>query len=299
MISGQVPAHLIAGARTGFLTAVHNPNELWRRLATEFRMDGKTNDLVDLGAAPMPRRSKGGLTGQDFAERLLTVTPDDWDITVHISYNSVMDDRTQTLWDRVRQAGANFNTHINKIVFDAINLGESANTYGACYDGQPLFSASHIDNGAQYQTAQSNTNSLTLTPDNFETVYVAASTRLDDQGEQTNFMPNLLVVPPAQQRAASQITGNEKISGTNNNDINPWFGKVNHIVAPWLDTTSWFLACESEQAKPLIMALRSEPVLQDTWFDRTKNDGGWYMFKFYARYTVAYADWRLITQGRS
>lgn len=299
MISGQVPGHLVVGARTGFLTSVHNPNEMWRRLAREIPLDGKNTDLVDLASAPMPKRSKSGLTMQDMIERMLRVTPDDWDITVHISYNAVMDDRTQTLWDRVRAAGQNFNTHMNKIVFDAINLGESTTAYGAGYDGLPLFSASHVDQGASYQTVQSNTNNLTLTPDNFETVYVAASTRLDDMGEQTNFVPNLLIVPPAQNRAASQITGNDKLAGTANNDINPWYGKVNHLVAPWLDTTSWFVACENELHKPLLFGMRARPVLQNAWFDPEQDDGGWYLFKFYARYTVAYGDWRLITQGKS
>lgn len=299
MNSGQVPGHLIANVRTGFLRAVANPTESWRSVAEMFTMDGKTNDLVDLGGAPMPKRSKSGVTMQGFAERLMQVTPDDWDITVHIDDNTVQDDRTNTLLTRVRAAGANFNTHLNKIVFEAINLGETTTTYGAGYDKVSFFNASHIDNGALYQTAQSNVNNLALTPDNFETVYVAQSTRLDDQGEQCNFIPDLLIVPPAQERAAAQITGNEKVSGTANNDINPWKGRVRHIVAPWLDTTSWFLACSSEVVKPILLVMRTQPYLQSAWFDATKPNGGWHCFKFYARYTVAYGDWRLMTQGRS
>lgn len=299
MISGQVPAHLVAGARSGFLTAMRNINPLWRRVATMITVDGKTTDIVDLGGAPMPKKSKAGLTMQDMVERALQVKPDDWDITVHISYDAVQDDRTSTLWTRVTSAGDNFNKHINKLVFEGINGGAAVTDIGAGYDGVALFSANHIDPGANYQIAQSNINTLALTPDNFETVYVAASTRLDDQGEQTGFMPNLLIVPPHLEREAVQITGNREQSGTANRDINPWFGSVNHIVVPWLDATAWYVGAEGENVKPLLVVMRQNAFLQDAWFDREKPDGGWYCFKFFARYSVAPAEWRLLTQGNT
>jgi phage major head subunit gpT-like protein len=300
MNTGQVPNHLLATARTGFLSSVRSQRAFWQQVATEIALTGSSAELVDLGMAPMPKRSKGPLTTQDLIEKFKTVTPYDWDITVWISYNAVQDDRTGDLETRVRSAAVNFNRHLDKLVFDAINSGASVSAdYGASYDSLSMFNASHVDNGAAYQTAQSNVNTLALDSTNFQTVYVAAATRLDDQGEYTGYVPDLLIVPPALEYTAAQLTQNRQLFGTANNDINPWNGRITHIVVPYLDSTAWYLAATSEVHKPMLVGMRQRPFLQQSWFDPEKPDGGHYYFKFFARYAVTYGDWRLLTQGNT
>lgn len=299
MISQQVPGHLLATARTGFLRSQKTAKSDWKMVAEQIDLDMKSQDLVDLGASPMPRLSKSGLTVQDFSERLLNVAPLDWDITVHISYNAVQDDQTGGLDRRVRGASENFGKHLNKIAFEAINGGAAIGVYGACYDGKALFSNAHVDIGANYQTAQSNVFTLALNITNFRSVYADASMRLDDQGEQTGYVPDLLLVSPALEYEAAQLTSNADVFGTANRDKNPYYGRMKHIVVPWLDSTAWMLACTQEGHKPLLVVMREQAKLQSAWFDAEKPDGGWYMFKFYARYNIQYGDWRLITQGNT
>jgi len=300
MNTGQVPGHLLATARTGFLSAMTGTQLPWTAIAREVAIGGSEETLVDLGAAPMPKRSTTGVTLQDYAEREKTLRAFDWDITVHITYNAVQDDRTGELEMKVRDVADNFNLHVSKLVFDAVNSGAAITAdYGACYDGAAMFSASHIDNGAQYQTAQSNVNTLALDSTNFQTVYVASSTRLNDQGEQSGIVPDLLIVPPALEYTAAQLTQNRQLFGTPNNDINPYFGRMQHVVVPWLDSTAWYLASTSKRQKPIIVGMRQRPFLQNAWYDPEKPDGGWYLFKYYGRYSVAYGDWRLITQGNT
>lgn len=298
MISGNVPTHLLVAARTGFLTAIKAPEMPWTRIANTLNMDAKSIDLVDLGGTPMPVQSKGGLQVQDFIEKTVTVKPTDWEIVTWISYNAVQDDQTNTLNSRVRGAGVNFNKHINNRVFTVLNGGDGS-TYGLCYDGLNFISASHVDKGAAYSTVQSNLNSLSLSTANFDTVNVAAQKYLDDQGEYVNFVGNLLVVPPEQEWTAGQICNNVTQFDSANRAANPFSGKKNYIVSPQLDSTAWFLVDESESIKPLLVAMREQPNLQDSWFDPKAADGGRYYFKFYARYEVYYADWRLCTQGKS
>ena len=295
--SGNVPGHLIVAARTGFLTALPKISMPWQRIASQINMDAKSIDLVDLGAAPMPTQNLGKPNAYDFIEKRLTIVPRDWDVTVWITYNSLKDDQTGTLDRKVRSAGENFQRHINNLVFAALEAGTAA-TYGNCYDGGYFFRATHKDKGAVYQTSQSNTNSLAaLSPANFNTVYVAAASYLDDQGEPVGYEPNLLVIPPALVNSAAQITGNPKQGGTANNDVNPFNGKIDSIISPKLASTSWYLLAASESAKPMLVAMRENPNLQDTWFDPKAADGGRYYFKFYARYDVFYGDWRLATKG--
>lgn len=298
MISGNVPGHLLVAARTGFLSAMRARNYNWQRVAMLHNMTSNSDTLVDLGAAPMPTNSKSGATIQDMIERSKTVAPVDWDITTWISYNAVKDDQTGSLERRVRSAGDNFQKHINSRVFTVLNAGDGQ-TYGACYDGQDFFDSDHVDKGAAYSTAQDNENVLSLSLDNFETVMVAAQQTRDDQGEFFEYMYDLLVVHPTNERIAAQITGNPQAYDTANREANPYSGRVSYITSPYLDTTAWHLIASSEQVKPLIVAMREQPSLQSAWFEPKAPDGGRYYFKFYARYEVHYGLWQLAYQGNT
>jgi len=298
MISGNVPKHLVVGARTGFLTATRAVKLPWQKVAMTFNMDAKSHDLVDLGAAPMPVESKTGREIQDYIEKTLTVTPTDWEIIVWISQNAIDDDQTGTLERKVRGAGTNFQRHIDKRVFQVLNGGDGT-TYGLCYDGQEFFDSDHVDKGAHYQTAQDNENALTLSMDNFETVLVAAQAFADDQGEYTEYQYDLLVCNPGNQRIASNICGNEWSYDGANRETNPYSGKFTYETSPHLDSAAWYVIASNEDVKPLIVAMRKQPGLQDAWFDPLQPDGGRHYFKFHARYEMYYGDWRLANQGNT
>ena len=298
MISGNVPKHMVTSARTGFLNGMRRRKYEWQQVAMTLNMSSNADDLVDLGAAPMPIASKGGMTVQDFIERTINVTPVDWDIVVWISHNAVEDDQTGTLDRRVRAAGDNFQKHINGRVFTALNDGDGTN-FGSAYDTQDFFDSDHVDQGADYQTAQDNENALTLSLTNFETVWAAANLTRDDQGEFTSFIYDLLVVPPALAREAAQVAENPQDEGTASRAINPFAGGISFTVAPELDTAAWHLIASNETHKPLVVAQREAPSLLHAWFDPDKPEGGYFFFKFYARYEVYYGDWRLAYQGNT
>jgi len=141
---------------------------------------------------------------------------------------------------------------------------------------------------------------LALDIDNFETVWVAAQGFKDDQGEETGYNYDLLVVSPGNYREAMNIVKNEWAHDTSDREINPFGGMLKTpIVSPKLDATAWHLIASSEAHKPLIVAMREQPNLQDAWFDPSTGEGGFYYFKFYARYEVHYGDWRLAVQGNT
>jgi len=299
MISGNVPKHLVVGARTGFLTAMRQRAYPWQRVAMQMNLGAKSTDLVDLGAAPMPTNSKSGITVQDMIEKTKEVDVQDWDITVWISQNAIDDDQTGSLERKVRAAGDNFQKHINSRVFTVLNGGDGT-TYGLCYDGQEFFDSDHSDAGAHYQTDQDNEYAVALSLDNFETVWVAAQQTRDDQGEYCQYVYDQLVVHPNNWRVAMNVVGNMEDHGTANRAQNPWSGLLKEPVAtPYLDTTAWHLIASSEPIKPLIVVMRKSPGLQSAWFDPMAPDGGRNYFKFHARYEVHYGDWRLAYQGNT
>lgn len=299
MIAGNVPKHLVTSARTGFLSGMRRRQYPWQQITATLNMDASSQQLVDLGAAPMPTNSRSGLTVQDFIEKEIEVEPEDWDITVFISQNALDDDQTGSLERKVRSAGDNFQKHINSRVFTVLNAGDSADE-GLAYDGQHFFDSDHVDEGAEYQTNQDNEAADAISLDNFNTAWVAAQQFRDDQGEFTQFIYDLLVTHPTNKVVAENIAGNIQAMDTSSREMNPYAGELKApVFSPYLDTTAWYIVASSEEHKPLILGMRKEPHLQHAWFDPTAPDGGRYYFKFFARYKVVYGDWRLAYQGNT
>lgn len=299
MISGEVPGHLLVGARTGFLATAQPNVPIVTPIAQTIQMGSKSIDIVDIGGAPMPTRNRGRAQLQQMIEKKLTVTPLDWDITVDISYNAVKDDQTGELERKVRSAGENFRLDMAQKAFKALNDGDATTNFGAGYDGLAMFSNSHVDKGAAYTTLQDNLDSLALSLANFETVRVKAMKTRDDQGNFTDYGYDLLVVSPEDERAAAQITENREDSTTANRATNPYAGKLRYVVSTQFDSGAWVLVASSQSIKPVLIAVRELPNLQAAWFDPNTADGGTYYFKFYARYNHFYGDWRTAYMGKS
>lgn len=299
MISGNVPQHLVALAKTGFLTTALKATPDWSPIATMIDMTQKNETLVDLGAAPMPLRERGKTVVQNFIEKTLAVAPITWDITVGISGNAVKDDQTGTLLTKVRGAGDNFQRHISQQAFQALNDGDATTNYGAGYDGLAMYSNSHIDKGGAYQTAQDNLDSLTLSLTNFETILTKAQLARDDQGEFTDYNYDLLVVDPTNRRLAFNITDNPEDAGTADRARNPYAGKIRTLVSPKLDAGAWFVVASNETVKPILIVMREQPNLEYSWVDPQADDGGMYYFRFIGRYNFYYGDWRTAWMGHS
>jgi len=298
-ISGEVPYHLVVGARTGFLTTAQPDVPITTPIAEEINLDSKNTDLVDIGGAPMPTENKGRAQVKEFIEKRLAISSKPWDITVGVSYNAVQDDRTGNLERKARSAGENFRLDMAQKAFQALNDGDATTNFGACYDGLAFYSNSHVDKGAAYQTVQDNLYSLALSLTNFETVRVAAMATKNDQGVFTDYNYDLLVVSPADERAAAQICDNREDSTTGNRAINPYAGRTRYIVSNQLDSGAWMLVASGQSTKPIGIVIRERPNLQAAWFDPNGPDGGMYYFKYYARYDHYYLDWRLAYMGKS
>ncbi len=318
----DIAAHLESQVRVGFLTGSKTYTPLRGNFVREVPSDGAFESYTDMGMLPWPIQNAGnmGLGGTDTKtnanmvgsmsggrqitiiggqEKSLIVYNADWEIAIGIEHNTIDDDRAGDLESWARDAASNFEKHKDYLSFSALNSG-AATTYGYGYDKVVFFSASHADPSAEYTTVQSNVNTLSLSLDNFQTVKVAASKFLDDRGKPIGFNHNLLIIPPDLEYAAAQITLNREAYDTANREINPYAGRVQSIVAPgaWLDSTSWFLVDPNQTHKPINLQMRKQPSLV-IWDEEHQGGGGVRFFKWHARYSVFYGDWRLCVQGNS
>lgn len=296
----DIAQHLEYGVRTGFLKGQKTYAPVRQAFVRETTSTGKKEDYSDIGTVPMPVAYDDMVQVRGAHEVSLSITNKDYEITVGVSHNAINDNRVDNIETWAQQAGRNFEKHMDKLCFLALNGGDGS-TYGTCYDSQNLFSASHADSGAEYTTAQDNQYALALGFDltNFETVRVAGQNFKDGRGEYVMYDHNLLIVPPALERIASNITGTGTDPGTANRRENPYAGKIRGpLVSPWLDSTAWFLVAADEIVKPIILQVRQMPTLV-TWDDEKLGEGGIRYFKFHARYNVGYGDWRTAIMGNS
>jgi phage major head subunit gpT-like protein len=316
----DIAKHLEYGIRTGFLKGSREYTPLRSGFVGEQTSSGAFETYADLGDVPWPNQNAGkmGSDGSDghaevtnsmnsgraitvlgTEERALTVYNVDWEISVAVTHNAINDARVGNLEQWARDAARNFEKHKDYLSFDALTQG-AGSTYGKTYDGQVFFYASHADRGAEYTTAQSNVNTSVLSLDTFETVRVAGSKFKDSRGQPIGMNHTLLIVPPDLERVGYQITQNREDYLTANRALNPYSGSIRMLVAPggWLDTTSWYLIDTSQTARPLYIQNRQAPQLAQ-WDDEQAGDGGVRYFKWHARYSVFYGDWRMAIQGNT
>jgi phage major head subunit gpT-like protein len=295
-IGGTLPKHLEVAARTGVLGSPARDDMPYRQVAMEVDLTAKKTTLVDLGGMPVPTRNAKQV--DTLIEKSKSVEPVDWYLTLHISQNNIDDDQTGTLERNFRDLMPAFQRHINSQVFTYLDAGD-ATTYGLGVDGLTLFNDSHVYIGAAYQTVQDNAYALALSLTNFNTVWVAASQFRDDQGNYYRYVFDLLVCNPANNVIASNITGNPQDYSTGDRKNNPYSGRVNYITAPEIGSAAWMLIASNEPTKPLFVAIRKRPALNDMWFDRQAGDGGVWYFQYHGRYTVDYGDPLLAIMGQT
>jgi phage major head subunit gpT-like protein len=324
MITRQdIAAHLERQVRVGFLAGRKMYSPLRDAFVREVPSDGAFETYADMGTLPWPTQNAGkmGAGGTDARtqapkvnrisggrqitliggqERSLIVYNVDWEITIGIEHNAIDDDQAGDLETWARNAAVNFEKHKDYLSFDALKNGSSTAYYGTGYDKLAFFSASHIDPGAEYQTVQDNTGALALSLDNFKTQRIAASKFLDDRGKPLGYNHNLLIVPPDLEFEAAQITQNKEAYDTANRAMNPYAGNIRSLVAPggWLSSTNWFLIDSSQLMKPLNLQVRKQPELW-IWDDQSTEGGGVRYYKWHARYSLFYGDWRLCIQGNA
>ena len=131
-------------------------------------------------------------------------------------------------------------------------------SYTSYGDSLPLCSTAHTraDGGSNQSNASS--TGIVLSETNLEAAILAMREQLDDRGNLISVVPNVLLVPPALEKEAIEITKSANRSGTANNDVNVnnmksyTGGQLNIIIWDYLGSaaggsdTAWFLLSQGD-----------------------------------------------------
>ena len=169
----------------------------------------------------------------------------------------------------------------------ASNVYNNAFSSGTGGDAKYLCSVSHprADGG----TAQSNASGsgITLAEANLNTGLLAMRGQLDDKGMKIAAKANILLVPPALEKVAMEITKSDLRSGISDNDLNYYKGMVQVVGWDWLSSsTAWFLLDTSLYEVNWFWRVKPE-FKQDNAFDT-----GYSLFKSRMRCSEGWSDWR-------
>lgn len=182
-----------------------------------------------------------------------------------------------------------------QIAADIFNYGFTAGGGGlstfTAGDSVALFANNHprSDGGA----TQSNYTTADLSEDSLEVALVTMRATLNDKGQLASAMPDTLVVAPALEKEARILLDSRQRTGTANNDINPYEGRLKLVVWDYLGSaaggsdTAWFVIDSS--MNELMFFKRSDRGVEGPEWDFDTKVAKWSVV---CRWSVGFSGWR-------
>lgn len=177
---------------------------------------------------------------------------------------------------------------------DILNFGFTYGGGGSAIfnggDGKSLFATDHPLRGGG---TASNYTTMDLDEDALELAIVTMAATKDNKGELQMVTADTLIVPPALEKEARILLDSQGRTGTANNDINPYKGKLNLIVWDFLGSaaggsdTAWFVV-DSNQHE-LNWFDRDDRGLEGPEYDFDTKTAKWSVV---ARWSAGFSDWR-------
>lgn len=217
-------------------------------------------------------------------------TPKTFALGEAVTYELYSDDETGIIKKApARLAKARMHTR-EQFASDLLNFGfvygGGGDTLFNGGDGKALFATDHPrkDGGA----VQSNYTTSDLDEDALEAGMLAMRRTVDQKGEKVAVRATLLVVPPELEKEARILLDSTLRTGTANNDINPYQGRLQIVVWDYLSsTTAWFLIDGTQN--PLKWLDREYKGLEGPEYDFDTKSAKWSVVD---RFTVGFSDWR-------
>jgi phage major head subunit gpT-like protein len=238
------------------------------KLCTHLPSNGRENRYAWLDKLPVMREWVGERQVQNAIARGYSIVNKDWELTVEVDRNDILDDNIGVYSPIVSSMGVQAKLWPDYRCAEILQLGVSL----LAFDGQPFFGDSHPinidDSGAG--TYDNNFAGTALTAANYNTVRSTMLSYLGRDGKTLNVRPNLLVVPPQLEQAARQILNSDYIApaaafGQNTTGIqtNTLKGSAELLVVPQLSNqaTTWYLFDTTKPVKPMLFQLRKAPEL--------------------------------------
>lgn len=279
----------IQGITTGFKTLFNKvfsaAKPKWDRIATKVPSTTKEENYKWLGMIPRMREWIGDREIQNLSGADYTIKNKHFEVTVGVDRDDIEDDTLGIYNPVIQDIAQSSATFPDDLVFGLLKDGFTKK----CYDGKPFFS----DNHKVGKETISNKGTKKLSPATYAEARSAIMSLTDENGNSLNLIPELLVVPPAEESMGRKILLADQIDGT----TNTYKGTAELMVATELagSDTAWYLLCTTKPLKPLIYQERKPPKFEALIDDKDENVfmRKEYLYGVDARANVGYGFWQM------
>ena len=239
---------IYVGFNTLFNRALTTVTPLYTEVATVTPSTTDAETYAWLGDIPGMREWIGDREVQNLSASDYTIKNKDFELTIGIDRNAIEDDKIGLFNPSIEMLGQSAAMHPDKLVFSLLKNGFNEK----CFDGKAFFSSEHMIGKSKV----SNKGTAKLSLDAYVAARAGMMSLTNSKGEPLDLIPNRLVVPPALEKAALDITEADFINGTRNT----MKGTAKPLVVPQLagSDTAWFLLCTTRPIKPLIYQQRKK-----------------------------------------
>lgn len=166
----------------------------YEKVAMTVTSTGSDETYAWLGQLPTLREWIGEREIQNLEANDYTIKNKDYELTISIPRNDVMDDKVGLYSPLVQDMGTAAKLHPDELVFSLFTNGFS----NKCYDGATFFSENHT-NG---ELIQSNMGKQKLSSSSYEAAHSQMMTLKGENGKSLKIVPDLLVVAPQNEAIA-------------------------------------------------------------------------------------------------
>jgi phage major head subunit gpT-like protein len=248
----------------------YDSQETWhQKCCSTVPSNGRENRYAWMDKLPVMREWIGERVIQNAIARGVTIPNRDFELTVELDRNEILDDQIGVYSLTVPGIGTQAKLWPDYLCADTLQAGKTAAQ--SAFDGQPFFSASHPIN-LEDTAAGTYSNLYTtkpLTAQNYNDVRATMLGYLGRDGKTLNVRPSMLIVPPQLEQAARQILNADFIApsaamGQNAGSVvqtNTLKGSAELLVVPQLSNEGnvWYLCDCTKPIKPCVFQIRKAP----------------------------------------
>ena len=279
---------LDAAFSTAFNQAFEGVKDTHDKFATTVPSSTGETNYTWLGQMPGMREWIGERTIQNISAYDYTIKNKNFESTISIPRNAIEDDQYGQYSTVFAAHGEEAGRHPNVLCYEVLKNGFNKK----CFDEKSFFSEDH-PSGKDGKYKVSNRSKKKFSSEEYEKARQSMMMLTGDKGQSLGLVPDLLIVSPANEKAARLVLEADQINGT----TNVLKGTAELLVAPELADREnyWFLLCTNRFLKPIIFQDRKKAKLtalikddDDNVFMRNE-----FIWGVDARYNAGYGFWQM------
>lgn len=224
-----------------------------------------------MARVPKMREWNGSRVMNNITEYTHELTAKDYEDSIEVDANAIREDNLGIYGDVLAALGSQARKHPDDLLVTLLQNGHLSTA--TCYDGQNFFDTDHpIVKGSSGSQQNYWSSGKPLTLDNVMSIRATMAAYKGDDSRPLGVRPNLIVVPPALEHVAIQISKAATIANTAGATPAAGTAGVDNVVRGMFDVmmmpelagsdTTWYLVDATKRVRPIVV-VENEGLVTD------------------------------------